>query len=217
MVYLHPRGVPFPPRYRTRVRTCIQGNIVAATAPAVYTVSGNSAYHPFAGGGWPGVLVASIATLNPAGFSNLCASLGPYSNYRVYKSFIKVRMTPTVATDVVTFCLGCPAGAVFTSVSDGLAEARTKSTIAQSGATLQSIEHAMSTSTFFGVSEAAIQSDVVGIYSAAYNASPTQGWLWNLAWTTSNGGTLGGAVSYEVEILHDIEFWNLLTGSLLDN
>jgi len=218
MVIYRPKFIcPFSPRYRTKLRVAIQGNIVAASLPGVYTVSGNSLYLPFSGGVWPGVVIASIATLQPAGYSNLCANLGPYRNYRVYRSTLTVRCVPSLATDIVTIAVGVPTGVVFTSVSDALAERGTQSTIVQSGAQVKTLSKTQTTANVFGITPSTVENEVVGLYSAVYNAQPTQSWLFNFAWTTSNGGTLGGNMSYEAEVVFDAEFWGLQTGSLLDN
>lgn len=218
VVYKHPRGIPFPQRYRTVHRCSITGNIVAASSPGVFSAAGSSMYLPFSGGGWPGVLTASIATLMPAGFRNLCSSTGPYNNYRCYGSSFKMTMQPTALTDVITFtltpfiaALGAPTG-----VSDALAEPRTKKAVAVGGAKSSTLNSNVSVANLYGVLESAIHDDVAGIFSAVYNAGPTQYIGWYVAWTTSTGGTNGAAIGYTAEMLFDVEYFNLNGGALLD-
>lgn len=218
VVYRGPKGVPFPPRFQTHMKASIVGNIVAATAPAVYSFIGNSPYLPFSGGGWPGVLTASTATLMAAGFRNLCSSTGPYQNYRVFSSTARIRMISGALTDIVTYTLQ-PIVANFgppTTVADAIAESRCISTRTQGGAMLTQLQKTVDATTLFGVTPIAIKNDVSGIFSAAYNASPTQIFGWYVCWTTQNGGTLGAALAYEVDVMFDVEFYNLNTGALLD-
>jgi len=141
VIYDHPKGIPFPQRYRTTFRVAIQGNIPIGSSPSVYSCYGSSAYLPFAGGSWPGVLVASIATLQPAGYSNLASATGPYQSVRTFGSTARIRMASGTQSDQITFTLtplitslGTPAG-----TSDVLAEARTKSTITVGGAPMKSL------------------------------------------------------------------------------
>lgn len=218
VMYRNPKGIPFPQRYRTNFRCSIIGNIVAASSPTVYLCSTNSLYLPFAGGGWPGVLVASISTLQPCGFSNLVSSTGPYNNYRVTGSSIRVRIIPANAADMITYVV-VPgnSGSAPTTVSDALAEPRAKSNRASAGGTLTEISHSINIASFLGVNASAISNDLVGIFSGSYNAGPTQHPYWYLAWTTSNGGTVGGALSYEIELIFEAELFNLNNGALLDN
>jgi hypothetical protein len=218
VMYRNPRGIPFPQRYRTNFRCSILGNIVAASSPTVYLCSTNSLYLPFAGGGWPGVNVASIATLQPCGFSNLIGSNGPYNNYRVTGSSIRVRIIPASAADMITYTV-TPGnqGSAPTTVSDALAEPRTKSQRASAGGSLTEINHAMNVASFLGVNSQAISNDLVGLFSGSYNSGPTQHPYWYVAWTTSNGGTVGGALSYEIELIFEAELFNLNNGALLDN
>lgn len=218
IIYIHPRGIPFPQRYRTKLRCSITGNLVAATSPSVYYVSGNSAYLPFAGGAWPGVVVASTATLQPCGFSNLCSSAGPYNNWRCYSSQIRAKMVSGSVTDMITYTL-TPGntGSSPSTVSDALAEPRTKSASTQGGAASQGITHGYDLTNFLGLGPYAIRDDMIGVLSGSYVAAPTQQFRWYLCWTTSNGGTLGAAASYTIEMFFDVEFFNLNAGALLDN
>jgi hypothetical protein len=209
---------PFPLRYRTKLRTAFQGNIVAGTVfTSSYWAQANTMKTPFAGGNWPGVIVANITTLNPAGFSNLCSATGPYRGFRVLSASMQLRLIPTNVTDVITFVLGVPNGNLFTTVSDGLAEPRTSSSIAQAGATLRSITKHADVADYFGVPKQSVLDDPTGIFSGQYNTNPTRGMFFNVAWTTQTGAVPLGPISYEVEMVQEVEFWDLLTGDLLDN
>jgi hypothetical protein len=216
--YKTPRGIPFPQRYRTSLRCCIQGNLVTGAIPGVYYVSGNSAYLPYNGGSWPGVIIASTFTLQPCGFSNLCTSTGPYNNWRCYSSQIRARLTSGSLADIITYTV-TPGntGSAVTGVADALAEPRTKSAMTQGGATQTQIRHKFNITDFLGIGPYAVRDDMVGLFSGSYNAAPTQQFRWNFAWTTSNNAALVAPASYEIEMLYDVEFFNLNAGALLDN
>jgi hypothetical protein len=218
IVFKNPRGIPFPQRWNTSIRVAIMGNLTAATTPAVYFARGNAANTPFLGGGWPGVLTSSITSLNPAGFKNLCSNVGPYNNYRVFGSKIRVRFVASAATDLITYTV-TPGntGSAPSGVPDALAEPRTKSTRTQGGASLTEIKHSMLTSTFLGLGPLSVRDDFTGVLTGAYNSQPSAQFYWYVGWSTSNGGTLGAAMSYEVEIIYDLEFFNLNAGALLDD
>jgi len=214
--YLHPRGIPFPPRYRCNFRTAIGGAIPIATAPATYSLTGSSLNLPFNGGGWPGVLVANITTLMPAGFRNLCGSLGPYTSYRVFKTHVSVKFVPTGA-DVITVCLvPCQSAAAPASVGDAMAEGRAKTVTVQAGTVTKEIKISLETNVFYGVSLQSVQDDVAGYFQANYNAAPINNFPFYLVWTTQAGGNTAAAVQYTVELIQEAELFNLLPGALLD-
>jgi hypothetical protein len=217
VIYVHPKGIPFPPRYRTSLRIGIVGSVAATTAPTVYSCTANNLYLPFNGGGWPSVQVASIATAMPAGFRNLCNSNGPYYNYRVYGSRIKAAMTAVSSADVIVYTL-LPTNAALgpSSVADAKAEPRCKETRTQGSSVMTILKHQISVAEFFGVTKQTVQCDTVGLYSAAYNAAPTQIIGWFLNWTTQAGGTTNGIISYEIDMVIDVEFFNLQYGALAD-
>lgn len=201
------------------MRCAITGNIVAGTFPSVYKLSGNTLYIPLLGGSWPGVLTASIATLNPCGFSNLCTSTGPYNNFRVYGSKIKITFQ-AVGADSVTFTLTpltAPTSSVPTGVADILAEPRTKRKMLTGGSKSMTLTSEMKVQELYGISKETIANDVIGVLSGTYNTSPTQTIAWYVCWTTSTGVATVGAIGYEVEVIYDAEFFNLNAGALKDD
>ncbi len=209
---------PFPPRYNCRLACSLVGNIVAASSPTVYYLTANTALTPFSGGGWPGVLTSSTATLCPAGFSNLCAAAGPYYNFLIRSHHLRVRMVPATSSDLITYAICSypinPSANAPTGVPDMLAEPRCVSTRAAGGSTLTEISRSDKVSVIYGRQDLAIELDTQWSGSAVGNpGNPTR---YYLGWTTSNGGTNGGAISYEVDLVQDIEFWNLQNGQLLD-
>jgi len=200
------------------MRVAITGNIVAASTPGVFSAAAES-YLPFAGGGWPGVVTASIATVMPAGFRNLCSSTGPYNNHRCFGSSFSITMQPTAVTDVITFTLTPLIASLVApqGVPDALAEPRTRKAVVTGGARSRTVKTVTSVQEIFGVQESTVHNDVIGVFSAVYNASPSQFVGWYVCWTTSTGGTNGAAIGYTAEMLLDVEFYNLNAGSLLDS
>lgn len=110
VTYMAPRMLPYPPRYRCKFTTGFMGSTGSGVVNHyIFSAKMNSLHVPFNGGGWTGGIFPGTATLNtlqPVGFSNMCSATAPYNSFRVFASKCQVRILPVGdSTQIVNMVL----------------------------------------------------------------------------------------------------------------
>jgi hypothetical protein len=186
----------------------VTGSIAASSGASVrYDAFSNSVYHPFNGTTpLPAILSGGGATTQPAGFSGLLTSSGPYKSFRVFGSAIRAEMLTSNAGDNLMYVVVPTEGAPIvnhaniTLASEAMGAETRMSGFGQGGRSV--IENSVSTHTAFGCARSAVlcEDDFLG----NYNANPSNIAGWEIWYGTCDGSTNSGTITYSVAIAFDV-------------
>jgi hypothetical protein len=186
----------------------ITGSIVASSGASVrYDAFSNSVYHPFNGTTpLPAILSGGGATTQPAGFSGLLTSSGPYKSFRVFGSCIRAEFLTSNAGDNLMYVVVPTEGAPIVNhaniilASEAMGAETRMSGFGQGGRSI--IENSVSTHTAFGCARGAVlfEDDFLG----NYNGNPSNIAGWEIWYGTCDGSTNSGTITYSVAIAYDV-------------
>lgn len=180
-----------------------------ASATGKFVVGGNILYLPWnTGAPFPNGVSGVAASENPAGFTGLLSTNGPYLAYRVIGSACRVEVLPTVGGDTCDFVLSPVLGTTVHANYQGALQSKysmSRLVSAANGATPQ-LSQALSTAEVVGEHPEAVidEDDYIGLY----NAAPTKAWSWEVWYATCDAAVLGSglpvvcAVTYDVLLIH---------------
>lgn len=202
---------PFPRRYRTKLHSNFYGFIASGSATGRYYVQLNSVFIPWGGGGWPNPSTP-LTTTTPAGY-DLLLNGQLYNQCRVFGCKLLVEFLPQALTDTVQ-CTVTPSlsASVPTSVATALPQPYTKSLLMSSSKMNSrngsAISHYMSVAKLIGVKPQALEYDLSGQYTHAYNGDPATPLYFVVNWATPDAVNLATNLEYRVKATWYIECWN---------
>jgi hypothetical protein len=209
IIYKNPsRNTPFPRRYRTVVKTSMNGFINSGTGAIKYYCKMNSVNLPMAGGGWTN-LAPAAATIRPTGLAQVFhASF--YNLARVLSSKITVQVSPGDAADAMQVSITpSSSNTLPSSVERAMGQDYTtwKQICIGTPQRSQTVTNEVSQSELLGVREQAIEDDLSGEFICGYNADPVQTLWWVINFEPDNGGVLAAIAAVSVVLEHEVELW----------
>lgn len=185
----------------------IMGSVAASSGASVhYTWYLNSVFQPFnTAAALPNIVGGGSASTEPAGFSDLFSTNGPYLNFRVVGMAASAQVLTTVSGDnlIMTMAPGDTFGGVHsnaTKASQGLGSV-TKIIGFGNGAS-PIVSGSWATAAVAGVSE----NEVIDSsqWQGTYNALPGNTILMQLWLTQADAATNSNAISYRVQAAWDV-------------
>jgi hypothetical protein len=198
---------PFPPRMRVLMVAHCTGSVTASSGQSNrYDVLGNSCYQPFNGSvPLPNISGGGSATTDPAGFMNTLSSTGPYRQFRVIGSAIRLEFLIANAGDNLELCVvptqpGLTHHSGFTVASQAKYAVTRMAGFGQGSRSIMSND--ASTAAIYGVTKGAVLSE--DDFLGAYNANPSNSFGWEVWYQTCDGATNSGALGYSCTIAFDV-------------
>lgn len=223
VIYMAPRQLPFPPRYRCKMVTAVYGYITtgAGSQSARYFLTFNSVFAPLSGGGFPNITPPD--TVEPTGFTQIC-NANFYRNFRVYGSKIMLELMPGNLLDTVE-CTITPSNTSSVPATVGTAngELYTRSGFFSSSKNNANskggseIVNYMTVHKFFGVTKRAIEDDLSGNFIGTYNADPVTKLYWVVNYATPNGAGLTNQIDLRLRLTQYVEFFNNTSANMQES
>jgi len=184
------------------------GSISVGAASTKYDVSLNSPYIPWnTATPLPNPVGVTLATFQPAGYTGLISSTGPYLTYRVLGSAIRVELLTSNAGDNIVFTV-VPRPAGGTTYSNAVTAAQARYAVSRlsgfGNGGRSVIQSAISIASVYGTDPEAVL--IEDNYAATAAAYPTDYVEWSIWWATTDGAVTAGAVGYRVSVVYDVLF-----------
>lgn len=218
-------NMPLPQRLKTKF-TCALNGVFASggVAQRLYNIKLNGLLTPFnpstSGGSiaWEGPFVP-LANIDPAGLSILSNAV-TYTQYRCFGSAVKITVLPESLSDVSYISI-TPSTTISlpATYSNAIAQPYTKQKTFSSSKNMGSgnsewLTNYISVSRLMGVPPRAVQDDVSLVYSAIWNADPSDIMYWVVNFCQSDNVAPSAVTPYTVVVTYYVELFGLATASL---
>jgi hypothetical protein len=175
-----------------------------AAASGDYLVDLNSMFKPFStGSSLPNPLTA-VSGLYPSGYNTYWSTNGPYSQYVIVGSSIRVELLTANAGDNLVFTLVPTglSGSAYADITHAGQGAFAKSRLIGFGNGGRSLlQQSVSVAEMAGVSQREIIDNAN--FGAAYNATPSNRLYWQIWWATCDAAVTSGTLTYRVQVAYD--------------
>jgi len=221
IMYKSPSMKPLPSQYFSKFRCRIAGALAAAAGffsaaglakTYILINSMPTQLNHFAGTAGVSLLTGVSATPQAVGFQTLCNSTAYYT-YQVLRSKVTVKLMPQAATDDIYVALTPSSTSTQpVNIGDALAAPWTKRSVCSYPTSTDyknTVTNDCPIAQFLGMPAEVYNSDQSQMWTANYNAAPTNGMYMSIVFQTTNGSEPVSAVPFEIDIESDVRLFGL--------